>query len=163
MSVMIERAKREDVSACIDIFFTVWGSTHEGYIAQIGEELHDVFMGEWRETDSAQFEQAMLTAIEENRGYVAKVDGVVAGFIYYRVANDTGIATIGRNAVDPSYRGRGIGNMLYGKVMDAMREEGITYVTVLTGCDDAHAAARRAYEKAGFSKSIKSIRYYQKL
>ncbi len=37
------------------------------------------------------------------------------------------------------------------------------YTMVMTGLDDAHAPARRAYEKAGFDKHIENIRYYREL
>ena len=40
---------------------------------------------------------------------------------------------------------------------------GALAVRVTTGADDAHAPARRAYEKAGFEKSLSSVTYYKKL
>ena len=46
---------------------------------------------------------------------------------------------------------------------DAMRAAGMTFCKVATGLDDAHAPARRAYEKAGFDKSVPSITYYRTL
>jgi hypothetical protein len=43
-----------------------------------------------------------------------------------------------------------------------MREGGMKVVEVGTGGDEGHAAARRTYEKAGFT-GLPLVRYYQKL
>ena len=63
----------------------------------------------------------------------------------------------------PEYKKKGIGSMLYQKMMDSMKAEGFQYVSVSTGLDDAHAPARKAYERAGFQKNLPSVRYFQKL
>jgi hypothetical protein len=44
-----------------------------------------------------------------------------------------------------------------------MKEQGVKVATVLTGLDEGHAPARRAYEKIGFEKNLKHITYYKKL
>ena len=48
-------------------------------------------------------------------------------------------------------------------MFDKIKNEGMIYATVSTGLDDAHAPARRAYEKAGFDKALENVRYYKEL
>jgi len=52
---------------------------------------------------------------------------------------------------------------MYDFVMERMKEAGMKAVRVNTGADEAHAPARRAYEKAGFERSIPSVMYYREL
>ena len=51
---------------------------------------------------------------------------------------------------------------MYGRVMEEMRTGGLKYVKVGTGGDPSHAAARRAYEKAGFVP-IPVVNYFKSL
>jgi hypothetical protein len=63
---------------------------------------------------------------------------------------DTKSASIGVSAVHPARQCQGIGTLMYEQVLDAMRAQGIKYVTADTGGDSFHAPARRAYQKLGF-------------
>lgn len=58
---------------------------------------------------------------------------------------------VGNNAVNPEFAGKGIGSAMYNYIFDEMEKDGMTHVGVYTGRDNAHAPARRAYEKVGFS------------
>jgi len=44
-----------------------------------------------------------------------------------------------------------------------MKARGVRFVRVLTGGDLGHAPARRAYEKAGFTRNLPSVTYYMEL
>jgi SOS response regulatory protein OraA/RecX len=73
-----------------------------------------------------------------------------------------------RDTVETLYRVRLYGKRkiaakLYDAVFERLREAGCEAVRVGTGLDDAHAPARRAYEKAGFEASLSSIVYYKKI
>ena len=57
----------------------------------------------------------------------------------------------------------GIAKKLYDAVFERLCDAGCEVVRVGTGLDDAHAPARRAYEKAGFEASLSSIVYYKKI
>lgn len=52
---------------------------------------------------------------------------------------------------------------MYSFIFEHMREEGVEYVKVRTGGDDAHLPARRAYEKARFDRGVPSVTYYRKI
>ena len=99
-------------------------------------------------------------AYDSGRGYVALVDGKIAGFIFYVIDKDKKMAYLEENAVSPKFRGLGIASKMYEFVLNKMREDGMLYATVTTGLDNAHAPARHAYEKVGFSSPIESVRYH---
>jgi GNAT superfamily N-acetyltransferase len=69
---------------------------------------------------------------------------------------------IGLNAVHPDCQRRGIASRMYVRVSEILRANGIKFVQVGTGGDEAHTPAHRAYEKCGFVP-IPLVRYYKKL
>ncbi|MCI0882720.1 MAG: GNAT family N-acetyltransferase, partial [Chloroflexi bacterium] len=62
--------------------------------------------------------------------------------------------------VHPHFQNRGIGTHMYTFVLDWLKGQGMKVISVSTGGDPSHAPARRAYEKAGFTCAIPSVRYY---
>jgi hypothetical protein len=52
---------------------------------------------------------------------------------------------------------------MYAFVLERMREAGMKAAIVSTGADNAHAPAKRAYEKVGFSGPVPSVEYHIKL
>ncbi len=95
--------------------------------------------------------------------YVLQHGGRIIGFVGLS-AEQNGIAgEIELNAVDPDFQGRGAGEKLYAFALDRLREMGVTLAKVGTGLDAAHAPARRAYEKVGFSVGIPYVTLFQLL
>ena len=94
---------------------------------------------------------------------VSELDGEVVAFITYSLDRERFIGTIGNNAVAPEHAGRGIGSRQYRAVLDLFRQEGMLYASVTTGLDESHAAARRAYEKAGFVPVLPHVEYMARL
>ena len=142
---------------CVRITLTTWTNTHAIYTQHLGEKLHDMVHANWQE----KITKAVRTAQSSGRGYVAVADGKVVGFASYRTEDTIGV--IGYNAVDPQCRGRGIAGLLYGMLLNQMREIGCQCARVHTGLDAAHASARRAYEKVGFTKNLPEISYFMEL
>lgn len=95
--------------------------------------------------------------------FVAELEGEIVGFVSFKVDNKKGLGEIGLNAVRPIDSGKGIGTAMYGFAVARMREAGLKAAVVATGGDASHAAARRAYEKSGFTVSIPSLWMCQKL
>jgi len=95
--------------------------------------------------------------------YVAEANGRVVGFVTFYADDASGVGEIGNNAVHPEFQGRGLGRRMYDRVFERLRERGMRVVKVGTGGDPAHAAARRAYEKSGFSASLPNVTYYREL
>ena len=89
--------------------------------------------------------------------------GQIVGFCSFMVQRERDTATVGYNGVAPSHQGRGIGSLMMGYIMERIRESGVGYAGVIVADNDAHAPARRVYEKAGF-ETVYSLRYmFQKL
>jgi len=89
--------------------------------------------------------------------YAAEASGHVVGFLSLRLDENAGLGEIGLNAVHPDYAGRGFGTAMYEFALDRMVDAGVQVATVSTGGDPSHAAARRAYAKAGFTTGIPSV------
>ena len=158
-NITINKAAESDIDTAISIALEAWAPIYNGYRLELGEELFDGIFSKWQESKS----KSVSDGLRSRRGYVAKDDGKVVGFIYYLYDPKTKIGTIGENAVNQAYRGQGIGGMLYQYVFKCLEAEGAEHVKVTTGGDDEHAPARRAYEKAGFEVYLPSVVYYKKL
>ncbi len=157
--VKIVPAREEHIEAACDIAIAAWTPIREIFRRDLGDEIYESQFTGWQKVKR----DGIAQGLRAGRGYIALVGDTVAGFIHYRVDEETKTGEICGNAVNPEIRGMGIGPKMYEFVLDKMREEGMLYATVNTGLDDGHAPARRAYEKAGFSAHLPSIRYYQKL
>ena len=147
----------EYASAVEALVIEAWTPIRESYRRELGDELYLMAFGNWKREKVDK----VLFLMREGHGYVALVDGEVAGFIHYSVGGDGISAEVGNNAVSSRFRGRGIAQRMYSFIEEKMREEGVQYVTVVTGLDEGHAPARRAYEKAGFDKGLESVRYFK--
>lgn len=116
----------------------------------------------------ADAEQAELLAsvCEPGSGHdviVAVVGDALAGFASYKADPLARLVEIGLNAVHPRFAGHGVGTRMYEHVLAGMKEAGMMAATVSTGGDPSHAAARRAYAKAGFKERLSSIHLYRAL
>jgi ribosomal protein S18 acetylase RimI-like enzyme len=117
---------------------------------------------------SAEQEQAELLAEICTPGgrhhlLVVVQGGVPVGFCAWTADEARRTGEIGLNCVHPDHAGRGIGTAMYAHVLAVMKARGIEVVEVSTGADPSHAAARRAYQKAGFGPSIPSVTFYRRL
>ena len=153
----IRQATGADVDAVVEIACRCWSVIYDGYRRILGNEIFDSIYNQPLEAKMKDILQEVL----EDRTFVAELDGMVCGFASYRIDGTTGV--VGHNAVMPEYKGRGIAGQLYERVFDQFRAHGCTMATVLTGLDDGHAPARKAYQKMGFEVGLPSIRYFKKL
>jgi GNAT superfamily N-acetyltransferase len=158
-AILIRPARAEDADACVAIALAEWEAIYQGYREQLGDELFAIHFPSYRATK----ESGIRANLASGTAYVTEVDGRVAGFIHYLYDAGRRIGTISNNAVSGDFRGRGIGPRQYEFVFDRLRELGAVGVRVQTGLDEAHAPARRAYQKAGFEAHTDSITYYKKL
>ncbi|NLV85551.1 MAG: GNAT family N-acetyltransferase, partial [Spirochaetales bacterium] len=155
----IVKARPDHIAEACDIAVDAWTPIRDVFRDEIGDELYAAFYSNWQD----EKRQTVTRELLANNGYVAMLDGRVVGFISYTVDRVNKVGTIGTNAVHRAYRGQGIGGQLYQHVFDCLKAEGVSFVKVVTGLDEGHAPARRAYEKAGFTANLKSICYYKKL
>ncbi len=152
----------DDLPYLLDIATAAWEPIYESYRRLLGAELFARAFPDYRTDKRRQIE----AACRGERGMivvVAEQAGKPVGFISYYLNHATCVGEIGNNAVHPAHQGEGIGTRLYEHVLAQMRAAGMQAARVTTGGDEAHAPARRAYEKAGFDRGLPSVTYYQKL
>lgn len=95
--------------------------------------------------------------------FVCEEEGRIVGFVTFRLDPDKKIGAIGNNAVDPDCGLKGIGQQMYAAVLTHFKAQGMAFAQVQTGLDEAHAPARRAYQRAGFDISHQDVTYFKKL
>ena len=94
---------------------------------------------------------------------VAEANGKIVGFCAHSCDADSKIGEIELNAVSPEHQARGLGAALFDHAVARMRDAGMKVATVGVGGDPSHAAARKAYDKAGFKHAIPSVWLYRTL
>ena len=163
--IVITEISPDDIDVVCEIAVKAWEGIHAGYRKYIGDDdLYERTSVNWREKKMLSIREKAEK--EPEHVLVAKDEtGTIMGFITLeKVDTDTGIGEIGNNAVSPEYRGNGVGSSLYQKALDIFRKNGLVYAVVSTGYEDeGHAAARAAYQKAGFKKMKTSVTYSMKL
>jgi GNAT superfamily N-acetyltransferase len=157
--IVIRPARPEDTEAVITVAKEAWSRIYEGYRTQLGDEVYELFFPNALEKKA----EAVKANVASGTCFVTELCGRVVGFIHYIFSEKEQVGTISHNAVLLEARGHGIAGRQYARVFEALKELGAVGVRVQTGLDDAHAPARRAYEKAGFSRHTDSITYYKKL
>lgn len=151
--------KSEYIEKAIEITYIAWAGIFEKYRESLGEKMFSDLYRDWKDMKYKRVYEGLTSG----RGYIALVGDEVAGFIFYVVDKEKKKGIMEENAVHPNFRGMGIAAKMHNFVFDKMREEDMKYVEVTTGLDEAHAPARRAYEKSGFDKTLESIRYFKEL
>lgn len=156
MDVKIRYASASDKERVSEIARDAWRDIFEGFREQLGEEIYNtVYAGDPLEKKAA----AVRDSLDEGMCFVAEYDGEVVGFATYVINGKVGM--LSNNAV--ALRGHGIAGMLHERVFEEFKSHGCTVAGVTTGLDAAHAPARRAYEKDGFTNSVETVMYYKKI
>jgi ribosomal protein S18 acetylase RimI-like enzyme len=177
--VTLRPGRRTDSDRCQEIAVRAWTPIYAARRRDLGDVLFARLHPAWEATKAAQiaahFERygdwvVVATAPgarrehrEGDRGTPDEPDAPVVGFATYRLDPATGVGTIGNNAVDPAWQGRGIATALYEEVLARFRAAGMRVATVSTGLDAPHAPARAAYRKVGFGPAVESVTLYQEL
>lgn len=158
-TVKIIPAEEKHLPEVAEIAIAAWTPIREEFRRILGDDIYLSQFTDWQQKKVASVSKQLLSG----NGYVSIDNGKVLGFISYCIYKETKTGEILANAVSADARGMGIGSMMYDFVQKKMRDHGAEFATVHTGLDDAHAPARRAYERAGFSASLPSVQYYKKL
>ena len=154
--VTIRWATAEDAEAVGEVAKVAWKPIFDGYREQLGEDIFHLIYP----TDPLEEKQKEVAkAAAGEHCFVAEYEGKVVGFATYMINGEVG--TLANNAV--SLRGHGIAGLLHTRIFEEMKASGCKAVRVSTGLDDAHAPARRAYQKDGFEHSLPGITYFKML
>jgi len=145
----------------MDIADRAWQKIYDMYLDAYGKGLFEILVPDRNSSKGEQIKNhcgkypEWIFICEENKR--------VVGFVTFFLDYEKRIGEIGNNAVGPDAGLKGIGQQMYKAVLKHFTEEGMTYAKVATGLDDAHAPARRAYERAGFDIKVEDVTYYKKL
>jgi ribosomal protein S18 acetylase RimI-like enzyme len=180
--VTLRPGRRADSDRCQEIAVRAWTPIYAARRRDLGDDLFAHLHPAWEAAKAAQiaahFERhgdwvVVATAPDARRERregdqdspvePVEPDELVVGFATYRLDPATGVGTIGNNAVDPAWQGRGIATALYEEVLARFRTAGMRVAAVTTGLDAPHAPARAAYRKVGFGPVVESVTLYQEL
>ena len=161
MDLRIEPLSRSDMAAVIDLSLLAWAPVFRSFEQVLGSRIYAALYPDWRD----QQRRVVEDACNDTATFavcIARVDGVIAGFIAYTVNAEERTGEVYLLAVHPDHQNRGIGTALNTFALGKMRESGVRLVSVGTGGDPGHAPARRCYEKAGYTP-MPQVRYFQAL
>jgi ribosomal protein S18 acetylase RimI-like enzyme len=165
----IRPARPEDGSRCQEIAVDAWRPIYAARREQLGDGLFGQLFREWETQKAGQ----IAGAFQRHPDWILVAcvacpagpgeDGPLVGFVTYQLDEAALTGTIGNNAVDPRWQGRGIATALYGRTLALFRRAGMRVARVTTGLDAAHSPARAAYRRAGFVHEVPSVTLYREL
>lgn len=158
---MIRPFKKQDLETIMDIGNRAWQPIYDNARSRFGNELFQQLTPEPKTGKGLQ----VKSHCDKHPDWVmiCEEEGRIVGFITFFLDYESKIAEIGNNAVDSECGLRGIGQQMYSAVLEHFKKEGMLNAKVKTGLDDAHAPARRAYERAGFNIKTEDITYFKSL
>ncbi|NKX52807.1 GNAT family N-acetyltransferase [Arthrobacter deserti] len=141
----------QDLPVLLDLAIDTFGPFYENsYRPLVGETVFRNRHGRWRE-DYRQHLAALDNRDEGRSAAVAEDSGTVVGFVGWIVQPGQAHGEIDIIAVAPSARRRGVGRALAEHAVAKLKDSGAHDISVGTGGDDFHAAARALYEALGFT------------
>lgn len=158
---MIRPYHPDDVEHLVDIGNRAWRGIYRMFRQTYGDELFSLLVADERSSKGEQI-RAHCTR-HPDWVFVCEEGERIVGFVTFRLDSARGVGEIGNNAVDPDCGLKGIGQQLYAAALAYFKAQGMRYAKVQTGCDEAHAPARRAYERAGFDIRHEDVTYFKKL
>ena len=150
----------EDLQAVMAIANAAWQPIRKMSREAIGDRISDLFNPAG---DAVSKGLQVKEQIDSGRYGIAicEHEGRVVGFITWNSEGPVG--QICNNAALPGSGLKGVGQTMYQYVLNLFRSQGLKAVKVTTGLDWAHAPARRAYERAGFTRHLDSVTYFMEL
>lgn len=161
MSRTIRLIEPRDFDRVHQICVAAFTPIHEGFEQALGARIFANQYDGWRERYADDIRR--LAADPATQIHVVEDDGSIIGFVTTTVDPTKSFGELGLNAVDPAHQGRGIGKEMYAFALESMKARGAEVVTVGTGADANHAAARAAYEALGFDRAIHAVYYFRTL
>jgi ribosomal protein S18 acetylase RimI-like enzyme len=158
---MIRFCREDDLEIICRIARDAWEKIFDGLESRLGKDLYSILNPDCRNSKE-RFLRAYF-ASHPDCIYVAERSGKVVGFIAIILDHDRKIGEITNNAVDPHCGEKGVGQEMYQAALARFRAEGMKVARVHTGLDEAHAPARRAYERAGFRLRDEQVMYVMDL
>jgi ribosomal protein S18 acetylase RimI-like enzyme len=161
VSSSVRRFQDGDIDPVVELSLAAWAPVFESFRSVLGEQLYHLAYPDWREWQRRSVRS--LCSSEEADVWVATVDGEPVGFVAFRLdlASDPLVGEIEMIAVHPRHQRSGIATGLLEHAIDQLHEAGVSLITIPSGGDAGHSAARGLYEKAGF-RALPLVRYYRR-
>jgi ribosomal protein S18 acetylase RimI-like enzyme len=163
--VILRHAQDSDLPEVDRITIVCYEPIQESYVAMLGEECYEAVRPDpeltWQQRKIGQVRR--LYGKHPERLWVLEESGDVIGYVTFELRLAANLGVIANNGVLPEKKGRGLGRFMYRQVLRHFREQGLRFAHVDTGLDDAHIAARRAYEAVGFDRKVPMVDYWQDL
>jgi ribosomal protein S18 acetylase RimI-like enzyme len=148
-----------DIEQIVELSLLSWEPIFESFEKVLGPRIFSILYPDWRKSQAEGVEGA-CKATDKYHTLVAEIDGRVVGFITYELKGEKGETVL--LAVHPEFQRRGVAAQLNQAALDAMKAAGVKMAVAETGGEDGHAAARRAYEKVGYT-GLPLVRYFKEL
>ena len=158
----VRKFRIEDIEAVVALANKAWKPINKVSRERLGDRIANVLRPEGDDVSKGITVRRELSEHPENF-FVCEECGRIVGFAGCSLDYKSKIGTLGHNAADKTCGVKGIGQQLYKAVLDYFREQGMVVARVFTGLDDAHAPARRAYQRAGFNRSLEHVTYFMEL
>jgi ribosomal protein S18 acetylase RimI-like enzyme len=149
--MLIKAPLDSNIPRLVAIAIETFGPFYEGYVHPLlGDAVFQHQHGNWR--GDYRSDVPTLHFPEEGRTMaMAEVDGVIAGFVAWKIGVKEGHGEIYLLAVSPNYRRSNVGRTLCLHAMHEMKSKAVDVVEIGTGGDAFHAPARALYESLGFT------------
>ena len=164
MSTRIRLVRQRDIQAVAELALAAWPEVHASFERILGHKIYHKIWPDWHKSQAAEAAAMCEESLKAGdvTTWVAEVDGTLAGFLACKLNRPDRSGEVEYLAVHPDFQGQGIGTALNRHALEFMKREGMVLAQVGTGGDPAHAAARRSYEKAGYT-AFPQVRYYKYL
>lgn len=162
MTVSVRLLEEGDIGPVVEFSVRAWKPVFESMCRVMGSEIFTRVYPDWAASQALAVES--VCRAEGNLVWVAVEEGAPVGFVAV-VLHDQGSPASGEIemvAVNPECQSRGIGMTLVSRAVDEISKLGVPIAEIWTGGDPGHAAARRLYEKAGFT-ALPLVHYYKAL
>ena len=162
MTASVRALVPDDIDIVVEFSLRAWAPVFESFRTILGERVFQAIYPDWLESQAS----AVATVCRDEAAdvFVAEVQGRPVGYVAV-VFHEEGAATCGEIdmlAVDPDQQNSGLGTALTDFAVEHIRAAGCVLAVIGTGGDPGHAAARRTYEKSGFT-ALPTVRYYKSL
>jgi ribosomal protein S18 acetylase RimI-like enzyme len=156
----IRRGTKADVPAVQTVNLAAFRPIDKSFAQILGSEVYALVYPDWQTSQQRQLEE--LVEKKNVEWFVAEMESRIVGFVVVELNDETGVGELCMLAVHPDSRSQGIGGMLNDVALQVMRDAGMKLAELGTGGDQAHAAARRSYERAGYT-ALPLAHYYKAL
>ncbi|WP_053226372.1 GNAT family N-acetyltransferase [Solirubrobacter soli] len=151
-----------DLDAVVALSLRAWAPNYLSMESLLGDELARRLHGDdWRVYQA----QSVVDTVSDRskHAWVAERGAEIRGFVVAAIVDPArGLGEITMLAVDPAEQAHGIGRALTEHATEWLRAAGMRVAMIGTGGDAGHAAARRLYERVGYSL-MPMARYFKAL